>query len=481
MDHRFRPLVRLWFVLAGLCLLCFALSFLDDSGALPFWNTLVLFMICLSTWTTAYQLLRNDQDLVWTPLFWFLIAYGIYFGFGSMIILFGPEESLEYINSIYPTDQLTLLRINLLNLTGFLITLFSFFISFFFLPTQRNRPFNEDQNIHQAKFLALFFLSAGGSVHYFFILPHFFELIDTPLPGAIANFQLLLYISLVLISYLRLKTNEWLWSALLMVLLPMEAITSFLTYSKQAFLTVPILVGLGSFLAHKNIKKLAVFGAATAVLYFYIKPIVSDARIEHSHYIEQAKLAPFSTRSKVIWRVITKTHTSSQEESDDEIPMAWWARLCYTNVQAFALHEVSLGNTVNTYENWPYVFIPRLLMPDKPVMTDMGTDFTEMINGTRTSSTGLGVYMEGYWNARLVGLFSVAFYIGIVLALLSYQSLLFIRDRKWMYIPLSFMAVQMGMGGPVAWFLPAFVGSLPLYFGYYLIFWFLTKLRLIPG
>jgi hypothetical protein len=189
--------------------------------------------------------------------------------------------------------------------------------------------------------------------------------------------------------------------------------------------------------------------------------------------------SPFQARLEIIQRVFLRESQSATNESEEElIPMDWWVRLCYANVQAFALYEISQGNTFETYKNLPYVFIPRFLMPDKPIMTEDGYNFTEMINGTRTSSTGLGVYMEGYWNSQPLGLIFFSLYIGILFSFLSNQSLSFARYRQWFYMPLAFMAVQLGMG-PVNWFVPSFIGSMALYMGYYLIFWFFSKLKIV--
>lgn len=481
MNRHSRIIFHLWLTIAGLCFLCFALLLLDDPTMLYFWNASILFAICLCILISVYKLVQNEPEIVWTPILWYTFTFGVYFGFGSMVILFGPHQTIEYINETYPTDQNTLLKITALNLTGFLITLSSFLAVSFVLPQNNPTPINEETNLRQAQFFAILFLVIGVSVRYVFVFPYVFGLTNFILPSAISQLEVLLLISIVLISYLRVKTRGWLWSSLFAILLPLEAAASLLTYSKLAFLTMPIAAVLGSFLAHKNIFKLSVSGIFIIVAYTYISPLISGSRIEFENHTQEAAASPFTTRWKVLQIVATKQDEQSEfEESEDKVPMGWWSRLCYTNVQSFALYEISVGSEFYTYEKWPYFFIPRLLMPDKPQMTDDGADFTERIHGTRTSSTGLGLYMEGYWNGGIFGFVIFSTYMGLVLAFLSRQSLFFVLQRKWLYLPLSFMSVRLGINGPVEWFFSGFVGSMVLYFGFYCIFWFFDKLKIIP-
>ena len=87
---------------------------------------------------------------------------------------------------------------------------------------------------------------------------------------------------------------------------------------------------------------------------------------------------------------------------------------------------------------------PASIYPDKPIITDIGRDFTVMANGNYDSSTSPSIPSEGYWNAGWPGVALFALLLSTVLTLWSiYSTIVFDRDA-WHLLLVVLLGMRVG-------------------------------------
>ena len=115
------------------------------------------------------------------------------------------------------------------------------------------------------------------------------------------------------------------------------------------------------------------------------------------------------------WQVFKEGLVASQ--SGEELAQYnTWGRLCYVTPQVAAYDFYAAGMGGDDLRLIPWLFVPRALAPGKPVITQSGTNFHTKISGNIGSSTGMGIFASGYYNAGWLGLFLASVICGWLLA-----------------------------------------------------------------
>jgi hypothetical protein len=241
---------------------------------------------------------------------------------------------------------------------------------------------------------------------------------------------------------------------LLWVLVASEILVGFVMLAKIHIIKTVLLIFLGQYAVRPNLKRLVVTGILIGVGYVAVlSPFVDFARIILGRASAQ-DLAEVSA-------VAGSYGSEGREALADVLPgvQSWWSRLAYSNAQAFAMDQYDQGKAGWTFGMAGYALMPRFLYDDKPIMTP-GREFTYLVQGTDTSSTGPGFFVgEAYWNggwplAILTGLF-----VGGLFAVLGRVSARAVRSERWLYVPLIFMTIFLGLR-PDDWFVPTYLGAL---------------------
>ena len=103
-------------------------------------------------------------------------------------------------------------------------------------------------------------------------------------------------------------------------------------------------------------------------------------------------------------------------------------RLDVVSTQRFIYKEYITGKKGNTLDNIMYIFVPRIIWKDKPVMTNYGMYLHNLFdNGNRpksdlkfqNSSLGPSNHGEAFWNHGIFGLITISVVIGLSLSLLT--------------------------------------------------------------
>lgn len=467
----YSPVMILTLVVIACILIGGGMAIFGEHPPYRWMNFTVSVVFTVSCGLTTFFVVWRSPQTIWTPFPWFLLSVGLFYGFGPLYYFFASDSGLAILDRIWEVDDLDLWRTTFVTLIGTLSILLSFLfsISLMKVPLAKkvtvSKKVSEKQDILMSQRLVVLFLGIALPIRYLLVLPYEFGLLKFVLPGLIKNLFVLIYIALILVAYLSVKKGGR-WRLLLWALFGLELVVGLLTFSKTSLLFVPMTTALGFFLARQQITSLISWAVLLVLLYVVTKPLISQSRV----VLHQAGLrrgASLGKRVEVMQNAATDMGGAIGEDAKGDL--GWWSRLNYATFQAYVISQYNSGESGTSLQMIPYVFIPRLVWPDKPVMTAVGQDFTEELFGHRSSSTGIGVFGESYWNGGFGMLILICCYIGLVYAVLSWSALWFLFSKQWIFLPLILMGIRTGLAAD-HWIVPAFFGGLVIYTAYFVMF-----------
>ncbi len=467
LSHLFHPLVYFLSLLAIVLLAGLSAELLLGTKGCRWNNFFSPGMLLLGSLLTVFLLVRRNRSVLWTPIPWFLLSLGIFYGLGPLYYILGDAPGIRSLDRVWVVDAYDLWRTNLTVLIGSITIVSSFLLVSTFLKLKKKKkneyPGNE---LHRAQRIFFWFFLVGTFVKYVLLLPYQFGLVTFVLPGFLANLSDLVLIALLLSGYLSVRLGKR-WRTIFWSFLGVEVLVGLLTLSKTALLYSPLCGFLGIFLARQQMRTLLQGLLVLVLMYVALKPLVRKSR-NILYRSGMRRGATLGNRIDIVKNAASDMSKMELEEYSSD--MGWWRRLCYSTYHAFAMEQYDTGEPGSSIKNIHYTFVPRLLWPDKPIMTQAGKDFTELVFGHRYSSTGVGVFGEAYWNGGYLVLVLISAYIGLVYAVLSLLSFTFVTKKLWIYMPLVLVGIRLGLESR-AWFVPTFIGAIVLYAGTFLMFY----------
>lgn len=453
--------------MGALAVLYLALNATGTSSAYPTLNQygpVILLSVCM--WA-SYRLVRRAPFALWSPVPWFFAASAAYFGFGQLAYHFANPESVLYMDAFHAIDQYTLLRTNLLNVAGIGSVCLGFLAGMELTRNHVRQP-QSGHGLVLVRRATFVFLAVGGVVKYMFSLPYALGLLPWVLPGSIQHLSSLLGAAIILLFVLVHRGNtRFRW--ILYPLIVSELISGLMTFSKQEVLWTVLTIILGRYLCRPNLRMLVMSIAGLAIFYaLVLSPFVSFARVavSHSGTDDPRELA----RSAQMFEEVGRDQLSGM------LPgvQGWWTRLAYANAQAFAMEEYDRGEPGSTFGLAIYAFVPRVLYPEKPMMTS-GKDFTALVTGEDSYSTAPGIFGEAYWNGGWSALIAAGLYVGLVFAAFTAFSVETMTAGRYIYVPVVMAGIMMGVR-PDDWLVPTYIGSVVEILALYCV----LKFLLIP-
>ncbi len=408
----------------------------------------VLFVSCL--WA-AYSVFRSNALAVWTPAPWFMAACGVYFGFGPLAYHFATAESVAFMDSYFPVDELSLFQTNLLNSIAISTVSVAIILTTVALPV-RQKAVAASYDRATTKWVMWLFLIVGGIVKYLFSLPYALRMLEWTLPGVIQHLSSLLEATIILL-FVIIHRGEKKYRWLLYALIISEFVTGLMMFNKMDVALTVIAIVLGLYLCRPSLKLLVGSGIALMIIYVLIlSPFVSFARI--------AVRVGGATDLQQLGAAVEQYRETDREDLAGALPgvQGWWTRLSYANTQTFAMQAYDSGVAGETLALLPWVFVPRAVYSDKPILL-MGQDFDERITGKRhDTSTGVGVFAEAYWNGGWAAVVGVCLYLGALFVGFGRFAMDAFAKQRYGYVPVVMMGVVMGLR-PDGWFVPEHVGA----------------------
>jgi hypothetical protein len=452
LKRKFDPAISLLFIFCLLLWAAYVLSItFGDPTAFSLVNKVFPLMLLLALLGAGYRIVSRNSYLIWSPLPWFLGVCAIYYGFGPLLYHFGTPESVSYVDGFYPVGENDLLRTNMLNAAGITLVLLGYQVGMAFIPKQR-AAYSTIFNITEMKRLLFGLLVIGIPVKYLFLVPYRLGLLNYVLPGSILYLSIFTSLSIIVLFFM-VHNGANNYRILLYLLIATELVTGLMSFSKLEVVVVLIVILFGIFLCRPRMNVFIAGSALIGLIYIvFLTPFINYGRLA-------LRLGGTSS----IVELTTSIHDYTQLEGLDvlgSVPNVqnWWIRLNYANSQVFAMNSYDSGNPGDTYSLIPFTVVPRILYPEKPIMTP-GPQFNELVTGSDASSSGAGLFGEAYWNGGWLCVILSCLYVGIVYAIFTSISVRHIPEWELAYLPVIFAGIVMGLC-PDGWFVAIFVGPL---------------------
>ncbi len=409
--------------------------FLFDQQFVNTWFPLVLGGICLGV---IFSFRRADlSQVVLMPITWFLLACTVYYGVGPLLYVYGNYVSLEMTHEFYYVSDLALWRTNLLNVISIASILFFFSIG---MSSSLLKPFKSTGNEDTLKRAAHFFAGIGV---IFSLLTYGLRMAlgqDFLMPGVFYNLAQCSLASLFLYSLLYAR-------GLREIKVPLLLMTGFVGYMafaslmKQNILQFVMMLFLGAFVVRPSIRKLTIAACVVLITFPVLSMVTTYGRI--LLWTDESANTATVSLDRVI-KAASDSDAIADIKEAEEGNQGTLRRISCTAAQSFAMDSYDAGTPGHSFNTALWAFVPRLIYPDKPVIT-LGSIFTELVRGEAIGGgTGAGFFGEAYWNLGWFGVMAMSVYVGMLLAAYTQFNSNMVSTGNYQFIPVALLMMMVG-------------------------------------
>ena len=429
-QHPYSQVVLVPIVAALVCLFEFICL---DSGSVNFANAVGPTVLGLVTTRAATKFIQKAPVLLISCLPWTLFAIIAYACVGPLVYVFGSQQTIDSIPESLNLNADGLLRTNILN-SAFIATMLATYLLF---SNRRSAFFDINtwimnlQDQRAAKMVVCICLGIGGLARIVISL----DVFEGPVPGSVYHLAQLTTLALMPLWYLMsAKSYRFGWIAIPLFLF--EFGDALLSFNKSTVILCILMPGTGLFLAHQSKSILATVFLLSVLVYVALTTPTAICR-----ELVGAR-ADVSDRIEIFTDVVQDKNGIRSRRTSDGIQW-WWLRMNYANVQWFVMRRYDQGQPFDSYKNALWVFVPRILVPDKPSMTAMGLELNYLIHGQHGSSMGVGIAGEAYGVGGMLYVALAAMLLGGIFATLD-SRFAFNRVGGWLYLPVQVISMKMG-------------------------------------
>ncbi len=382
-------------------------------------------------------------------LFMFTGSFTLYFLIGASFMTFGPSDEIASSLRDYYVDAPMGLKTDALNAIGFGIALITAAVS------PRRWSYRWAERIarsasHISPVVAILWLMIFGLVALLYTLTYDFGFRDGVIPGVVRAASNFSFVAIYIGASYRGS-----WAATIRVaavgLAVVLAVVGVLLFNKsQILLSFGVLVA-GLTTVYRRTWVLTIGILLLGAVYFSVSGLAAYGR----NTLRRDLSAPIAVRWEIVQQWL------AMDERGDPLPDSnTWQRLSYVTSQGAAIDFYDAGRGGDEFRLIPWLLVPRVIAPQKPVITEYGSDFYYKISGQRGSSTGQGIFVSGYYNAGWGGLIVAAAVCGWILAQTSSAALAVLERRALVLLPLALFGVYIAFridGHFLADYLGAFV------------------------
>lgn len=372
-------------------------------------------------------------EIVISPIAWFLMACSVYYGIGPLLYVYGNDVSIAQANDFYYVDTAILWKTNILNIVSVLGVLLC---TLLFMGTTW-RPSLRSASMSGLKKAGFWYCFLGISCTLLVAALRMLNGPDYVIPGVLMIFGRCLFggVFLYALLYFRKVPNVTIPFLGATVVACYMAITSLM---KQQIYELGLVIFMGYFLSKPSFTKILVAGVLTILTIPVVNTATAFARMalwsEGAGKVSAAELYA-TIRDK------EGMATFREINRDDQ---SIWRRLSYSPSQAFAIDAYDSGVPGNSFQTVWWSLVPRILFPQKPIIS-YGTTFTSLVKGSGSSnSTCPGFFGEAYWNLGWLGIAVMSVVLGGLLSQFAHFNWEMVASGAFQYFPLGFLALMFG-------------------------------------
>lgn len=406
-------------------------------------------------WYVYATLRRDPYNIIFEPLVCFAIATAVYYSFGPLLYVFGPAEGAEFSRDWYFITARNGLWLTGLNYIGIGITgIVSSTVRFGSVSHMARGAARRWSNMNPST-VAIAFIIIGMICKFVFVVPYEFGATKEPPSAVIRAVQNFALVG-IFISYLSKSRKT---STVARLALGVQVLTGVLMFNKTEVLLGLLSAGAGMVIAGKSIRNLVYLSAGILAFYIFLGPLILFGRNQLGELGgDGAKVAGLLDRAILVREYLD---SSSSNFQSDSIPGLWWSRLNYLPPQQAAVDLNNAGRGSDDFQNVLWIFVPRTLVPEKPILSQTGANLTEKVKGFSTSSTGIGIFTDGYYNLGWFGVVIASVTYGLALSVYRNISRPIVIERAFFLFPLALIGTTVALR-PDGWWLLDVAGPVVL-------------------
>ena len=372
----------------------------------------------------------NFMDLLTDHRLMFLASFVAYFLFGAAMLAFGADLQMEASLRYYRITANDALRVDAVNALGFGIALMTASIaSGRFLGTRAAHAAaglaRVPDHVVIPAFLAIGF---GASIY---VLSFDLGFRQGLVPGVVRSVSNLSIVAVFLASA-STGNHEGILRTVGVAVAVLLSVLGALQFNKTGVL-LPVASLVAGLTVRFGPRRVMPLGLGFLVVGFLT---LGDLAAYGRRTVGYQGVASLTER----WQTLLAGWEDTKDLGDSE-RYSPWARLCYTPPQAAGLDFWDTGQGGDGFQLMPWVFVPRALAEDKPEITKTGREFHQRITGADTSSTGIGIFVSGYYAGGWWGLWAASALCGWILAQTSAIARAVMAARALLLVPLALLGV----------------------------------------
>lgn len=416
----FSALVALWFGIG--------------TGALPgsedWINTIGLIGFSIVLAWAAYRQMKLNVASLWTPLLWYRVALLSYYAIGSLVPIWTNADTQELMKGFYSYFPYEIVKLNLL-ITTFNLVFIAAVKAIFIAINNRsiNKFFSHRTLINPSNFSMIVFgsmcLIIGSAVNYLIIFPQVVGWFNFSFFSTIANLSVLSWLGYFMVIFWGLENKRREFIIWPIALALGESVIGFFAMSKSVMLMPLVMISIAFIYHRRSLLRISLFAGCFVTLFMFLSPIVTHVRDMNGKYYDSA------VQAKDIPGLYLSYFTTGLESDQYADVETGWMRLSFVNAGTFVINQYDHGMPGNSYRYWSVVWIPRIIYPQKPIITDVGRELSYAANGNYNSSSSAGLAAEAYWNGGWLLTISIAIFLALVFGLWTIYSYEVIQRKAW--------------------------------------------------
>ncbi len=345
---------------------------------------------------------------------WFIFGAGIYFGLGVIVGGLDPDpRTIHYVSNLaLYTD---LMRINLLNSSSVMLIL-AVAIPFCYAPSILNREptlgYQEMIELLVKMFPLMTILAFVALALQFLVFP----IADNLLVRVFLSYFSLIVPYCALALGMLWKRLEAYWAALGTVVFLLALGLALLSMSKYSTMSILLALVAGTWVRRRSAFSVIIGVLVLGASYAFLGGITDEGRLHR--YYDAGGNSPI-TRFEILGDTIAldsgeyEAETANRGGGDFEVPRIL-RRFSITAIQGFLVDQYERGSPGASLDDFWAAAIPRVLWPDKPIITRFGPELhREFWDQEAESALGPTYSGEAYWNYGPAGLVLVSVLLGL--------------------------------------------------------------------